>query len=76
MAASYTPQQNDVAERNNKTIVEMARSVLKAKSLPKSFWAEVVTYAMFLLNGCSTKVVFGRTLEEAWSDHKPKVYFL
>jgi hypothetical protein len=37
LTASYTPQQNGVAERKNRSIVEMAKCMLKAKGLPKSF---------------------------------------
>ena len=54
----------------------MARSMLKAKSLPKTFWSEAITCAIFLLNRCPIKAVFGRILEEAWSGHKPEVSFL
>ena len=50
--------------------------MLKAKSFPKTFSIKVVTCAVFLLNRCSTKAVFGRTLEKAWSGHKPQVSFL
>ena len=53
----------------------MARSMLKAKSLPKTFWSEAITCAIFLLNRCPIKAVFGRILEEAWSGHKPEVFF-
>ncbi|KAL4384136.1 hypothetical protein GQ457_15G014370 [Hibiscus cannabinus] len=38
-----SPQQNGVAERKNKTILNMARSLLKAKNMPKEFWAEAVS---------------------------------
>ena len=41
----YRPQQNGVAERANRTIVEMARSMLHAQNLKKSFWAEAVANA-------------------------------
>lgn len=37
LRASYTPQQNGVAERKNITIFEMARSMLKAKSLQSHY---------------------------------------
>ena len=37
LTASYTPQQNGVAERKNRTIVEMARSMMKEKGLPTEF---------------------------------------
>ncbi|GKE69578.1 retrovirus-related pol polyprotein from transposon TNT 1-94 [Tanacetum coccineum] len=40
LTAPYTPEQNGVAERKNRTVVEMARSMLKFKGLPDSFWAE------------------------------------
>ena len=33
----YTPQKNGVAERKNRTIVDMARSMLKAKNLPNDY---------------------------------------
>ena len=54
----------------------MARSLLKAKGLPKPFWAEAVACAVFLLNRCPTKSVFGKTPEEAWGGNKPNVSFL
>ena len=34
----YTPQQNGIAERKNRTIMNMVRSMLKGKNLPKEFW--------------------------------------
>lgn len=38
----YTPEQNGRAEREMRTIIEFARSVLYAKNIPKYFWAEAV----------------------------------
>ena len=37
LMTSYTPQHNGVAERKNRSLIEMAKSMLKAKCLPKSF---------------------------------------
>ncbi|KAL0436226.1 UNVERIFIED_CONTAM: Retrovirus-related Pol polyprotein from transposon TNT 1-94 [Sesamum radiatum] len=54
---SYNPQQNGVSERKNRTIMEMARSMLQEKHLPKAFWAEAVYTAVYLLNRCPTKAV-------------------
>ena len=71
--ASYSPQQNGVAERKNRTICEMVRSMLKGKGLPKVFWAEAVSCAVFILNRCPTKSVLNMTPEEAWSNYKPDV---
>lgn len=57
LTASYTPKQNCIAERKNRTIFEMARSMLKAKHLPKPYWAEAIACAAYLLNRCPTKSV-------------------
>jgi transposase InsO family protein len=50
LTAPYSPQQNGVVERRNQTIVGMARSMLKAMSVPAKFWGEAVTTAVFILN--------------------------
>ena len=40
LTAAYTPQQNGVAERKNRTIINMVRSMLAEKQVPKMFWPE------------------------------------
>ncbi|KAL4290440.1 hypothetical protein GQ457_14G025310 [Hibiscus cannabinus] len=50
-----SPQQNGVVERKNRTILNMARSMLKAKNMPKEFWAEAVSCAVYLSNRSPTK---------------------
>ena len=69
----HTPQQNGVAERKNRTIVEMARSMLKGKELPNSFWAEAVSSVVYILNQSPTKAVRDKTPFEAWHGRKPVV---
>ena len=49
-SAPYTPQQNGVAERKNRTLVEMARSMLDEYKSPHSFWAEAVNTACHASN--------------------------
>ncbi|KAL0556644.1 hypothetical protein IC582_005158 [Cucumis melo] len=66
MTARMTPQQNGVAERKNRTIMEMARSMLKAKNLPNKFWGDVVACTVYILNRAPTKSVPGMTPYEAW----------
>ena len=51
----HTPQQNGVAERKNRTIMEMARSMLNGKGLPNSFWAEAVNIAVYIFNRLCNK---------------------
>ena len=59
-----TPQQNGVAERMNKTRNECARSMRLHARLPKTFWANVVSTATYLINrGPSVPMEF-RLLEE------------
>lgn len=70
---AHTPQQNGVAERKNRVIVEMARSMLQGSSLPNSFWAEAVNTAVYILNRCATKAVKDKTPLEAYSGIKPSV---
>ncbi|GFW15505.1 integrase catalytic domain-containing protein [Trichonephila clavipes] len=46
----YTPQQNGAAERENRTIVECARSIIYAANLPLKLWAEAVNTSVYVLN--------------------------
>ncbi|KAL0323577.1 UNVERIFIED_CONTAM: Retrovirus-related Pol polyprotein from transposon TNT 1-94 [Sesamum angustifolium] len=73
---SYNPQQNGVSERKNRTVMEMARSMLQEKHLPKAFWAEAVYTAVYLLNRCPTKAVQNITPIEALSGKKPSAKHL
>ena len=44
-SAAYTPQQNGVAERKNRTLMDMARSMLAEFKSPYNFWAEAISTA-------------------------------
>ena len=69
----YTPQQNGVADRKNGTIMDMARSMLKAKHLPNYYWVQAVHCAVYIWNRCPTKAVMNKVSEEAWSGGKQGV---
>ena len=73
MTTAYTPQQNGIAERKNRTVMNMVRSMLSDKNIPKTFWAEAVNWAVYVLNRCPTLAVRDVTPEEAWSEMKPSV---
>ncbi|GJW53374.1 retrovirus-related pol polyprotein from transposon TNT 1-94 [Tanacetum coccineum] len=62
---AYTPQQNGVAERMNRTLLERARAMLATTSLGKSFWAKVVNTACYVINP-STAVEL-KTPMEMWT---------
>lgn len=70
----YTPQQNGVAKRKNKTIMEMAMSMLKEKHLPNDYWAEAISCARYILNRCPIESVQNIVPEEAWTGRKKKCH--
>lgn len=71
-----TPQQNGVAERMNRTLIEAVRSMLSDANLPKKFWAETLATAVYLRNRSPTKAVQEKTPFEAWTSEKPDVHHL
>jgi len=75
LSVEYTPQQNGIAERKNRTLVEMARCILLQGNLPQSLWAEAINAATYIRNRCATKTLNDKTPFEAWSERKPYVGF-
>lgn len=76
LTAAYTPQQNGVAERKNRTIMNTVHSMLSEKKVPKMFWPEDVKWCVHIQNRSQTAAVKEKTPEEAWSGVKPTVdYF-
>ena len=58
----YTPEQNGMAERENRTLMESARAMLHSKAkLPESLWAEAVNTTVYVLNRTAATVVKGKT---------------
>lgn len=76
LTVSYSPQQNGVAERKNRSVLEMARCMIFEKKLPKSFWAEAINTAVYLQNRLPTRAIKGMTPVEAWGGIKPSVRHL
>lgn len=70
--APYTPEQNGKAERDNRTIVESARTMMNAKGLPQTLWAEASNTAVYLMNraGSGQNNV---TPYELWIKAKPNL---
>ncbi|KAH9321590.1 hypothetical protein KI387_016229, partial [Taxus chinensis] len=46
LTAPYTPQQNGISERHNRTVMEMAHCMLSTAKLEDQFWAEAVQTAV------------------------------
>lgn len=76
LTALYTPQQNGIAERKNRTLVKKARSMLKASGLAKSFWADAISTSAYVSNISSTYAIKGKTSHEAQFGVKIKVSHL
>jgi hypothetical protein len=72
----YSPQQNGVVERANRTIMEFVRSMILAQGLGLEFCGEVVNTAVYIKNQCPTKALDSKTPQEAWSGRKPDVSHL
>ena len=70
---AHTPQQNGVAERMNRTVLERTRAMLEAAGLAKSFWAEAVKTACYLINRSPSTAINLKTPMEMWSG-KPSDY--
>lgn len=74
MTVPYTPEQNGVSERLNRTIVEKSRSMLEANGVSKELWSEAVYTSAYVLNRSPSVAVGGDiTPYEAWYGKKPNV---
>jgi hypothetical protein len=72
----YSPEQNGVAERLNRTLVEKARCMLMESGLSTDLWAEAIATANYLKNRSPTKVLKDKTPYEAWTGNKPDLSHL
>ena len=72
----YTPQQNGKAERENRTLVEAARTTLIAKKLPKYLWAEAINSCVYVLNRTRKVKNSEKTPYELWFKKKPEIHHL
>ena len=70
--AAYSPQQNGVAERLNRILVEAARSMLNHAGLTYSFWTEAIATTTYLRNRMVTTArKSGKTPYQLWHGEKP-----
>jgi hypothetical protein len=72
----YTPEQNGVAERANRTLVESARCLLHMAQLPPTFWALALQTAVYLRNRSPTRALPNATPFEVWTGIKPSIKHL
>ncbi|KAG7641364.1 Ribonuclease H-like superfamily [Arabidopsis suecica] len=72
----YTPQQNGVAERKNRHLMEVARSMMFHTSVSKRFWGDAVLTACYLINRTPTKVLNDLSPFEVLNNTKPSINHL
>lgn len=73
--APYSPAQNGVAERMNRTLVEAARTLLSEAQLPLPFWGEAVNTAAYVRNRCCNRTIRDKVPEEVYSRRYQTVRF-
>ena len=74
-SAPGEPQQNGVAERRNRTLMDMVRSMLSHSTLPINLWMEALKTACHVLNKVPSKSV-PKTPYEIWTGRKPTLNYL
>lgn len=71
---AYSPQQNGVAERYNRTLTEKVRTMLIGSNAPKSLWSEAALAAVYIINRCPTSAISRNTTPaEIWYGSKPSL---
>ncbi|GJW06876.1 ribonuclease H-like domain-containing protein [Tanacetum coccineum] len=75
-SVARTPQQNRVAERRNKTLIEAARTMLADSKLPTTFWAEAVNTACYVQNRVLVVKPYNKTPYELFHGRTPTLSFM
>ncbi|GKD53874.1 putative ribonuclease H-like domain-containing protein [Tanacetum coccineum] len=75
-SVAWTPQQNEVAERRNRTLIEAARTMLADSKLPTTFWAEAVSTACYVQNRVLIVKPHNKTPYELFRGFKPALSFM
>ena len=69
---TVSPEQNGVAERRNRTLKDMMRSMMSRSNLPEYLWGEAIKTANYILNRVPRKSVL-KTPFELWTSRKPSL---
>jgi hypothetical protein len=74
-SSPYTPQQNGVVERKNRTLSDMARTMLDEYKTPDRFWAEAINTACYSINWLYLHRILKKTSYELLTGKKPNVSY-
>ncbi|GJS75261.1 putative ribonuclease H-like domain-containing protein, partial [Tanacetum coccineum] len=75
-SVARTPQQNRVAERKNRTLIEAARTMLADSLLPTTFWAEAVSTVCYVHNRVLVTKPYNKTPNELLHGRPPSISFM
>ena len=71
----YSPQQNGIAERKNRTLKEMMNAMLLSSGLQQNLWGEAILSANYVLNRIPHKKT-NNTPYELWKGRPPSYKYL
>ncbi|XP_021728379.1 uncharacterized protein LOC110695459 [Chenopodium quinoa] len=74
-SAPRTPQKNGVVKRKNRSLEDMARTMLISSGVPRNFWAEAVNTACYILNRVSVRAITNKTPYELIKGRKPNISY-
>jgi hypothetical protein len=74
--APYTPQQNGVVERKNRTLIDMTRTMLGEFKMPERFWSEAVNTSCHAINRVYLHRLLKKTSYELLTGNKPNVSYI
>jgi transposase InsO family protein len=74
-SSPYTPQQNGVVERKNRTLLDMARTMLEEYKTLDRFWAEAINTACYSINRLYLHRILKKTSYELLTGKKPNVSY-
>ncbi|WVZ83736.1 LOW QUALITY PROTEIN: hypothetical protein U9M48_030852 [Paspalum notatum var. saurae] len=74
-SATYTPQQNGVVERKNKTLITLARAMLDDYGTSEDFWAEAINTTCHASNRVYLHRLLGKTPYELLIGRKPNISY-
>jgi len=71
----YTPQQNEIVERKNRTLIEVARTMIDEYKISDQFWAEAINTACHAINRLYLHKILNKTAYELLLCKKPNVSY-
>jgi hypothetical protein len=75
LTTPYNPEQNGAVERENRTVMELVRSMIHSQNVPPKFWAETTHTAVYVLNRTLSRTLL-RTPFESWHHQHPSLSHL